>query len=307
MVQQVLPRRASRRLITRVLRDFVSAPRFDPSAPPGRDPAWPRITLVTPSFNQAPFLERTILSIHNQGYPNLEHIVMDGGSTDGSLEILHRYRARFAFFRSQGDAGQGDAINSGVERATGGWFGWVNSDDMLLPGALPEAGEALRAGGGMDVLYRDMVEVDGGDRVAKRVYAGRFDLPGFLREPNIAVLQPTALFRVELFRATGGLTSDFHALDYEMVWRMAREGARFRHLPGFSAAFRLHPGSQTGSGAVKRLGRTQRDAVFAEALGRRPNAWDRTGGRLLHKARRFLREPRALLGAIEHRLIPPPR
>src|SRR5437762_483466 len=97
---------------------------------------WPRITIVTPSFNQAQFLEETIRSVLLQGYPNLEYIVMDGGSTDGSAEILEKYSPWIDHWVSEKDNGQADAIYRGFERATGEIIGWVNSDDLLLPGAL---------------------------------------------------------------------------------------------------------------------------------------------------------------------------
>ncbi len=97
---------------------------------------YPRITIVTPSFNQGEFLEQTILSVINQGYPNLEYIIMDGGSTDNSVEIIKKYEQHLSFWSSEKDDGQVDAINKGLERATGEWFNWLNSDDILLPGAL---------------------------------------------------------------------------------------------------------------------------------------------------------------------------
>ena len=98
--------------------------------------ALPRISIVTPSYNQARFLEQSMRSILDQGYPNLEYIVMDGGSTDGSAEIIHRYAGWLAYWASEPDGGQADAIRHGFARATGEILAWVNSDDLLLPGSL---------------------------------------------------------------------------------------------------------------------------------------------------------------------------
>ena len=97
----------------------------------------PRITIITPSYQQAGFLEECIRSIHDQGYPDLEHIIVDGGSTDGSREIIERYADKLAWWCCEKDKGQSDAINKGLARATGQVFGWLNSDDLLLPGSLP--------------------------------------------------------------------------------------------------------------------------------------------------------------------------
>jgi glycosyltransferase involved in cell wall biosynthesis len=130
--------------IIREIREFLESPRFDPENLPESDPAWPRISVITPSFNQAEFLERTIRSIYNQGYPNLEHIVIDGGSTDSSVDIIRKYEKRFAYWHSEPDKGQRDAINTGARHATGTNMTWINSDDLLLPGALQYDGSSFR-------------------------------------------------------------------------------------------------------------------------------------------------------------------
>lgn len=134
-----------------------SCPMLVGSAPDGRP--WPRITIITPSLNQAEFIEETIRSVLLQGYPNLEFMVLDGGSTDGSADIVAKYQEWLAYSSSEKDRGQSSAINKGLRRATGAIFNWINSDDALLPGALRAIGEthlcspgSLLAG---DVVYRD--------------------------------------------------------------------------------------------------------------------------------------------------------
>src|SRR5579862_8824120 len=104
---------------------------------------WPRITVVTPSFQQGRFLEETIRSVLGQGYPNLDYIVIDGGSTDQSVEIIQKYAAQLSYWVSEPDHGQANAVNKGFQRSTGEILGWLNSDDLLLPGALFTIGRAF--------------------------------------------------------------------------------------------------------------------------------------------------------------------
>ena len=292
---------SSTRKLTDLLRDFISAPRFDRHETPGEDPAWPRITIITPSFNQAPFLERTILSIHNQGYPNLEHIVIDGGSTDGSREILRRYEKRLHYWQSGPDRGQSDAINIGSGHATGRYMTWINSDDMLMPGALHRFARAFGDNPEAGLVFGNQVEVDEHDRVIKRLFTIDFDIRDFLYEISIIVHQQSALWRTDLFRRIGGLKLFRYAMDYDMIYRMYRSGARFHRIPDFLSAFRVHSGGLTGSGEVARCRKDEVDEAFRDFFGRERSLFHRTVMRYRYKAGRFLAEPRSLLAAMEHR------
>ncbi len=289
------------RKISREIAKFVKSPLFDPAAPPPSDPQWPRITVVTPSFNQADFLERTILSIHNQRYPNLEHIIIDGGSTDDSTRILKKYENRLAYWHSNPDQGQCDAINQGAEKATGLFMTWINSDDLLLPGTLYRIGNLIREYPGTDLFYGNQVEVDEFDRVTKRVYTIDFDFKDFLYEVNIIIHQQSAFWKVDLFRELGGLNDCPYAMDYDLFHRMISRGIRWRRMEEFLSAFRVYPDSLTGSGEVRRSREGTVDRIFEEAMGRTRNSWDRTVMRYLYKTRRFISEPRTLFAAAEHR------
>jgi glycosyltransferase involved in cell wall biosynthesis len=290
------------RLITGEIREFLESPRFDPADPPESDPAWPKISVITPSFNQADFLERTILSIHNQLYPNLEHIVIDGGSTDGSVEVLKKYENRLAYWHSRPDQGQCDAINQGAGKATGSFMTWINSDDLLLPKTLYRIGGLIREYPETDLFYGNQVEVDESDRVTKRVYTINFDLKDFLYETHIIIHQQSACWRVELFRELGGLNHCPYAMDYDLFFRMISKGIRWHRIEDYLAAFRMYPQSLTGSGEVMRSRSATVDGIFHQALGRRRNLWDKTVMKYLYKTKRFLSEPRSLIAAVEHRV-----
>ena len=182
----------------------------------------PLVTIVTPSYNQAPFLEATIRSVLEQDYPHIEYIIIDGGSTDGSLDIIKKYADRLAFWSSEKDRGQTDAINKGFARATGDILAWINSDDTYEPGAIREAVEWMQAHPEMGLVYGDANFIDDDGKVIGRFPAAQTDYR-LLRRGYVHIPQQAAFFRRDLWQKVGPLDpSFFFAMDYDLWVRIAK-------------------------------------------------------------------------------------
>jgi hypothetical protein len=187
--------------------------------------SWPRISIVTPSYNQGRFIEETIRSVLLQGYPDLEYIVMDAGSTDDSVDIIRKYAPWLAVWKSEPDRGQSHAINKGFSRASGAVLGWLNSDDILTPGALGHVGEAL---GPLDrhhifAGYADIRSVDGETTLWRvdTIPQDFLDLCRFLDGRFLA--QPSVFFTGAAFEDAGGLREDLHyAMDLDLWLKLAQ-------------------------------------------------------------------------------------
>jgi len=204
----------------------------------------PLVSIVTPSFNQARFLEATIRSVLSQDYPRLEYIIVDGGSTDGSLEIIRRYADRLAWWVSEPDRGQTDAINKGFAHAHGEILAWLNSDDTYEPGAVREAVAYLQAHPDVGLVYGDAHYIDEHGRVIGRFPAAQTDYRR-LRRGYVHIPQQAAFFRAALWRKVGPLDPTFYfAMDYDLWVRLARE-APLHYVPRVWANFRLHGDAKT--------------------------------------------------------------
>jgi GT2 family glycosyltransferase len=216
---------------------------------------WPRITVVTPSFNQAAYLEETVRSVLLQGYPNLEYIVMDGGSTDGSVEIIEKYSPWIAYWQSCPDGGQASAINAGWRRAGGELLTWLNSDDILMPRSLEAAACVLLAREApAEMVYGDVILIDETSahiRVRKAQHFHTYDV--LVRAVNPAP-QPGFLMRRSVFERVGPLDEALHfAMDFDYWVRMALEGVRPRYIRQSLAGFRQHPASKTSTQHLTRI------------------------------------------------------
>lgn len=211
----------------------------------------PLVSIITPSYNQAEFLEDTILSVLNQDYPRIEYFIIDGGSTDGSVDIIRKYEDHLAYWVSEPDRGQSHAINKGLRRAIGDILGWLNSDDTLTAGAVRRAVECLTDTGEIDMVYGNAARIDThGNFVSLPKMTAQ--TPEFGLKTVIAegiVTQPGAFWRRRIMDKIGLLNEDLHyVMDYEFWVRMALAGGRFKRLAGEPVAnFRLSENSKTVS------------------------------------------------------------
>ena len=211
--------------------------------------ATPLVSIVTPSFNQRPYLEATLLSVARQSYAPLEHWVMDGGSSDGSIEVIRLHEARLAGWVSESDRGQAHAVNKGLYRARGEILGWLNSDDTYLPDAVEQVVRCFNACPDVDVVYGNCDYID-----ASGAWIRAFTVEPFDRDRLVQIHdyipQPATFFRRRVLDRIGVLDESLHyVLDYEYWLRAAHAGFRFRYLPVALATYRLCEGSKTVSHA----------------------------------------------------------
>ena len=199
----------------------------------------PLVSIITPSFNQAAFLEETIQSVLGQTYPNLEYIIVDGGSRDGSQEIIRKYHERLAWWVSEPDRGQTDALNKGFARARGEILAWLNSDDTYLPKAVEQAVTYLQANPLVGMVYGDAALIDEQGKVIGQFPARQTDYAR-LRRGFVHIPQQAAFFRADLWRQVGPLDASFYfAMDYDLWVRLAKLAPLHYH-PQVWANFRLH-------------------------------------------------------------------
>ena len=228
---------------------------------------FPRISIVMPSFNQGVFLEEAIRSILDQHYPNLEFMILDGQSADNSRAIIERYASCLAYWRSEPDQGQSDAIAQGLARATGDLLGWVNTDDALLPGsllAIARAWQENQTGGLFGGNYL-LFDKEGRITRCKRHPA---NAGWFAKHGIFAFNPPGSFFKRHDYEAVGGLRTDLHyVMDNDLYLRMVARGTRYIYVNRYLSVFRQHEGQKPTvfrQKAQAEMARWQRELLPAE-------------------------------------------
>jgi glycosyltransferase involved in cell wall biosynthesis len=201
---------------------------------------FPRISIIMPSFNQGMFLEEAILSILDQHYPSLEFMILDARSTDNSRAIIERYASYLAYWQSEPDQGQSDAITQGFARATGDLLGWVNSDDALLPGSLLAIARAWQENPTGGLFGGNYILVDKSGRIT-RCKRHPANAGWFAKHGIFAFNPPGSFFKRRDYEAVGGLRTDLHyVMDNDLYLRMIARGTHYIYVDRYLSVFRQH-------------------------------------------------------------------
>ncbi len=255
----------------------------------------PKISVITPSYNQGQFIEQTILSVISQQYPNLEYILMDGGSDDETVEIIRKYGEYFTHWQSQKDNGQASAINAGFKMATGDILCWINSDDMYMPGVFTRIAAQFRQTENPTIIFgnclhfNDKTEKTRGSNVARAHSKYTLSLCDY-------IIQPSSFWNKQAWELTGQLNESLtYAFDWDWFIRASRAGTAFLPVQEYLSLYRIHEAHKSGKGAAKRVEELQKIVSLynEEKLSRAFAKWMRIytknnfKARLIDNANRF--------------------
>lgn len=261
-----------------------------------------KVTIVTISFNQAPFLRACIESVRRQTYAPIEHIIVDPGSTDGSREIARSYGTSVTLIEDP-DKGPADGLNKGFARATGDLFGYLNADDLMLSKAVASAVASLQ--GGTDVVVGHGYIIDDRGNVIRRQRSTEFH-ELWSAFGGTTVLQQSTFFTRAAFERVGGFNvANRVSWDGELVAAMVRDGARMKVVDEYWSAFRIYPGSITGSGKWKAVYDREHERIFAKAYKAVPRSLHRTATALA-RLRKLARDPYIPLQRMSDKLLGAP-
>lgn len=256
---------------------------------------WPRISIVMPSYNQGEFLETAIRSVLLQGYPDIECMVIDGGSTDTSVEIIRRYERWLTWWCSEFDTGAAAALNKGFARATGEIVGYLNSDDFYLPGCFHEVAGVMCAQSAVDVAYGNGYFARESGLLGRPIFSDPWSLRRFAYRTSMLVQQATFFRRKALQKIRGFNEVNRSCWDAEFCADVALAGARFHHVDRFLAAFRIHTNSITGGGQLHKQYQEDIRRIFEKIMERPETVADRMYGLAL-RLQRFGAHPFRAIG-----------
>jgi len=233
------------------IKAFVSKPLFDEKVILNKNTSWPKISIVTPSYNQGQFLERTILSVLNQNYPNIEYIIIDGGSTDGSVEIIKKYEKHLAYWVSEKDNGQTYAINKGFQKSTGEILAYINSDDTYNMVAFLKIFEAVNKNPKADLVFGNVIYTDAYDNVLGEYRFTKFDFATLIYEGG-NLHQTGSFWTRNIYEKVGGFNTQCRfCMDFDFFCRVAETGS-LKYIRVYIANFRHHESSK--SSTIRHIG-----------------------------------------------------
>ena len=258
----------------------------------------PRVSIVTISFNQAPFLERAIRSVVEQDHPDVEYIVVDPGSTDGSRDIIEKYRSRIARVILEPDSGPANGLNKGFAAATGEIYGYINADDAYLPGALAKAVAAFQVRPKADAIYGHSYIVDREGKMVRRSRSVPFNLRLYAYG-GVVVMQQSTFFRRQAFLSVGGFNeANRTSWDAELLMDMAMKGRRFAMVDDYWSLYAIYPGSITASVKYNQQYQADRARMFRTITGR-DEAQTNKALFTLARIEKWIRNPQMVM----HRII----
>jgi glycosyltransferase involved in cell wall biosynthesis len=236
-----------------------------------------KISIVTISFNQRKYLEETIRSVINQNYSELEYIIVDAGSTDGSRDIIMKYKNYFEKIIFETDDGPADGLNKGFSSATGDIFGFINSDDLLLPNALNTVAEEYFKNPEADIFYGNGYFIDSKGKILRKIYSDKFDIKRYAYG-CVTIIQPSLFFKKEAFYQVNKFNKNNNTCwDGELLANFGKKKLKFKHINQFLSSFRFHEEGNSGMGDKNpkyKIWIKDRDRIFEYIIGRKKNMFD---------------------------------
>lgn len=264
-----------------------------------------KVSIVTISFNQAAFLDRALRSVLDQDYPNIEYIVVDPGSKDGSRDLIQQYESRIRTILEP-DNGPADGLNKGFAVATGDIFGYINADDAFLPRAISEAVKEFERSRETDVVCGHGYKIDENGCIIRRIYSEPFSLRR-RRLGAATIVQQSTFFTRESFAEAGGFNAENRTCwDGELMVDLGLVGKRFKIVNRYWSAFTIHSGGISGSGRLQEQYRKDEARLFRKITGRGRQSVDAVG-EALYRAEKHIAHPARLLDSVISRVHRPVR
>lgn len=265
-----------------------------------------KVSIVTISFNQAQFLERAIRSVIEQNYTDIEYIVVDPGSVDGSRDIIERYRDRITKIIYEPDEGPADGLNKGFARAAGDVFGYINSDDTLLPGAITEVVKEFTRHRNTDIVVGHGYIIDRDGNTVRRFRSAPFSSWRYVHGASV-IMQQSTFFRREIFQKIGGFNNkNFTCWDSELILSMSLSNAKIRTLNKYLSIFTQHPDSITSHRHGKENYQMDQHRFFRMVMGRDPTPLD-IPCRMIARVQRWALDPIGAAHRLSDNVLGPPK